>query len=71
MSSATTRHPVDPESVTKPCFETERSAQDESATVENAEIIAIEIDESAELDCDPYNSTGQFLAAEIRKRNRE
>jgi len=71
MSSATTRHPVDRESSSKPRFGTERTAQDESTAVENAEIIAIEIDESTELDYDPYNSTGQFLAAEIRKRNRE
>ena len=40
------------------------------ADVENLDVTALQIDESPDDDCDPYNSTGQFLAKAFRQKNR-
>jgi hypothetical protein len=36
--------------------------------VEKIDVNALQIDESYEVDCDPYNSTGQFLADALKKK---
>jgi hypothetical protein len=36
--------------------------------VEKIDINALQIDESFDVDCDPYNSTGQFLTDALRNR---
>ena len=36
--------------------------------VEKIDLNALQIDESFDVDCDPYNSTGQFLTDALRKR---
>jgi len=36
--------------------------------VENIDVNALQIDESYDVDCDPYNSTGQFLADALKKK---
>ena len=39
--------------------------------VEKIDIDSLQIDESYELDCDPYNSTGQHLIDTLKKRYEE
>lgn len=36
--------------------------------VEKIDVNALQIDESFDVDCDPYNSTGQFLADALKKK---
>lgn len=40
----------------------------QQAVIERIDITSLQIDESYEADCDPYNSTGQFLAGAVRKK---
>jgi hypothetical protein len=42
-------------------FRAEVIAKIEQPVVESFDIAALQIDKSSEVDCDPYNSTGQFL----------
>ncbi len=46
----------------------ERVAKKKQPSIENIDINALQIDETFDGDCDPYNSTGQFLADAIRKK---
>jgi len=36
--------------------------------VEKIDVNALQIDESYDVDCDPYNSTGQFLTDALKKK---
>lgn len=49
-------------------FNVDKSGQKTQPVVEKIDIAALEIDESYEADCDPYNSTGQFLADAVKKK---
>ena len=71
MSSDATRYESHPEPATDPRFGEKTPAKEQRPAVENADITQLKIEESAGVDCDPYNSTGQFLAAEIRRRARD
>ncbi len=46
----------------------ERVAKKKQPSIENIDINALQIDETYDADCDPYNSTGQFLADAIKKK---
>ncbi len=46
----------------------DRSAERKPLSVRNVEVSELQIDETFDGDCDPYNSTGQFLADAIRKK---
>lgn len=52
-------------------FKVDKSGEATQPVVQNIDVTALEIDESYELDCDPYNSTGQFLADELKKKFEE
>jgi len=49
----------------------DKSGETKQPVVEKIDVTALEIDESYELDCDPYNSTGQFLADALKKKFEE
>lgn len=53
---------------TKGGVEIERVAKKKQPSIENIDINALQIDETFDGDCDPYNSTGQFLADAIKKK---
>jgi len=36
--------------------------------IEKLDITSLQIDESYDADCDPYNNTGQFLADAVKRR---
>ncbi len=36
--------------------------------VERIDVNALQIDDSYDVDCDPYNSTGQFLAEALKNK---
>ncbi len=46
----------------------EHAAEKKQPSIESIDINALQIDETFDADCDPYNSTGQFLADAIRKK---
>ena len=46
----------------------EHTAEKKQPSVESIDINALQIDETFDADCDPYNSTGQFLADAIKKK---
>lgn len=52
-------------------FNIDNSGETKQAVVERIEVAALEIDESFGADCDPYNSTGQFLADAIKRTQEE
>ena len=52
-------------------FNINKSGETKQPVVEKMDVTTLEIDESYELDCDPYNSTGQFLADAVRKKFEE
>ena len=43
----------------------------QSPLVEKMDISVLEIDETYDADCDPYNSTGQFLVDALKKKRDE
>lgn len=49
-------------------FNVDKSGETKRPVVASIDVTALEIDESYEQDCDPYNSTGQFLADELKKK---
>ena len=49
-------------------FTVDKSGETKQPVVEKVEVTALEIDESYELNCDPYNSTGQFLVDAVKKK---
>jgi hypothetical protein len=49
-------------------FKVDKSGETKQPVVENIDVTALEIDESFDGDCDPYNSTGQFLADSLKKK---
>ena len=52
-------------------FNVDKSGAAKQPVVENVDVAALEIDQSYELDCDPYNSTGQFLTDALKKKFEE
>jgi hypothetical protein len=49
-------------------FNVDRSGEKEQPVVEKIDVTALEIDDSYDADCDPYNSTGQFLVDAVKKK---
>lgn len=50
-------------------FRGEESANDKWATLKKIDVNSMQLDESYEDNSDPYNSTGRFLATELKKRD--
>ncbi len=46
----------------------DESGKTKQPVVEKIDVTMLEIDEAYELDCDPYNNTGQFLADALKKK---
>ena len=40
-------------------------------TVKSVDVAALKIDEAGFVDCDPYNSTGQFVTDQIKEQFRD
>lgn len=49
-------------------FNVDKSGKTKQPVVEKIDVTALEIDEAYETDCDPYNSTGQFLVDAVKKK---
>lgn len=49
-------------------FKVDHSGESKKPVVQNIDVTALEIDESFDADCDPYNSTGQFLVEAVKKK---
>jgi len=49
-------------------FNVDKSGDAKQPVVESIDVTALEIDESFDGDCDPYNSTGQFLVDSLKKK---
>ncbi len=43
-------------------------AANEPAPADEIEVTALQIDETYDVDCDPYNCTGQFLVEALKDR---
>lgn len=52
-------------------FKVDHSDNAKRPIVEKIDIAALELDETFGLDCDPYNSTGQFLADAVKQKYEE
>jgi hypothetical protein len=52
-------------------FDVDQSVETKQPVVEKVEVTALEIDQTYELDCDPYNSTGQFLVDAVKNKLEE
>lgn len=52
-------------------FKVDYSGESKQPVVENIDVTELEIDDSLDVDCDPYNSTGQFLVDAVKKKYEE
>jgi len=52
-------------------FQVDKSGETKQPVVEKIDVTALEIDESFDGSCDPYNSTGQFLVDSLKKKYEE
>ena len=52
-------------------FKVDNSGEKKHPIVEKIDVATLEIDESYELECDPYNSTGQFLVDALKNQQEE
>jgi hypothetical protein len=57
-----------PTRLAKARSDTDMASAARPSIVEKIDINALQIDESFDVDCDPYNSRGQFLTDALRKR---
>jgi len=46
----------------------EQTTESSQPSVENIDVTALQIDETFDAACDPYNSTGQFLADAVKRK---
>jgi hypothetical protein len=46
----------------------DESGKTNQPVVEKIDVTVLEIDETYELDCDPYNNTGQFLVDALKNK---
>lgn len=49
-------------------FNIDKAAEIKPPVVEKIDVSSLQIDESYGVECDPYNSTGQFLADALKER---
>jgi len=49
-------------------FNVDKGGEKKQPVVEKIDVTALEIDESYGADCDPYNSTGQFLVDALKNK---
>jgi len=49
-------------------FKVETAAERKAVSIRNIDVAELQIDETFDADCDPYNSTGEFLADAIKKK---
>ncbi len=49
-------------------FNVDKSGEKQQPVVERIDVTALEIDDSYDADCDPYNSTGQYLVDALKKK---
>ena len=52
-------------------FKVDHSGRVEQLVIKNIEVSSLKIDESLDVDCDPYNRTGQFLVDTLKKKRDE
>ena len=52
-------------------FKVDNSGETKQPVVEKIDVTTLAIDDSYDMDCDPYNSTGQFLAGALKKKYEE
>lgn len=57
-----------PRRLTKASADIDKAGAAKPPVVEKIDVNALKIDESYDIDCDPYNSTGQFLADAVKKK---
>lgn len=48
-------------------FNVDKSGQSDLPFVKEIEVSSLQIDDSLDADCDPYNQTGQFLIQGLKK----
>jgi hypothetical protein len=68
MSSYIKAQQIVAESPGRTKFKVDNSGETRQPVVEKIDVTALEIDESYDADCDPYNSTGQFLVDAVKKK---
>lgn len=49
-------------------FNVDKNGERKQTVVERIDVTALEIDESYDANCDPYNNTGQFLIDAVKKK---
>jgi len=57
-----------PRRLAKDSADIDKAGAAKPPVVDKIDVNALKIDESYDIDCDPYNSTGQFLADALRYR---
>ena len=53
----------------KKTFNIEKAGGVKQPVIDKIEVAFLKIDESHGVDCDPYNSTGQFLVDDLKKKS--
>jgi hypothetical protein len=71
MSTEKTRPPNAPGQPVKPGLTGGNPAYAEKPAIQKIEVTSLQLDESYDVDCDPYNCTGQFLVDAAKLRNGE
>lgn len=56
---------------TKAGLAADNPAATEKPAIEGIEVTSLQLDESYDVDCDPYNRTGQFLVDAAKLKNDE
>lgn len=49
-------------------IELDQAVELKLSTIDKIEVTSLQIDESYDVDCDPYNRTGQFLVDAVKKK---
>lgn len=52
-------------------FKVDYSGESKQPVVEKIDVAELAIDDSLDADCDPYNSTGQFLVDAVKTKHEE
>lgn len=71
MSTEKTTHRNAPRQPAKVALTVGKPAEAKKPELQNIEVTSLQLDESYDVDCDPYNCTGQYLVDAAKLKNGE
>lgn len=71
MSTEKTAPRNAPRQPAKAALTARKPAETKKSVIQNIEVTSLQLDESYDVDCDPYNCTGQYLVDAAKLKNGE